>query len=446
MQEKNHLQHEVFSHLNGIIIFSVDDQYCYTGFTDSHKMVMKRIWGVDIALGHNMLDYIHREDDRRKAKANFDRVLAGETFIVDEEYGDETGHTRSWWEDRYSPIRDAENKIVGVAVFVLDITERKQEEAKVRFQAFVMNKVSSAVISTDVENRITYWNKGAEVLYGWKESEVLGKLVDEVCATEFLDGQQDLARQILLAQKSWHGELKQCDRTGKEIWVDASVTLLEDENGRFVGGVTINHNVTERKLTEDELRRTRDAIEQINLTLRRAFEREQLASRTDGLTGVFNRRYFFELLGYEFAASRRYERPLSLVMFDVDFLKKTNDTYGHQVGDELLRKAAEIVRGELRLSDVLARYGGDEFVILLSNSDEHDAVKVLKRIHHKMQSAFIEVGQDRLSVTISAGVASLKPDMDSANLLVKQADSALYVAKNSGRNRISLSNEETEEE
>lgn len=319
---------------------------------------------------------------------------------------------------------------------VRDISQRKRAEARVRYQAFIMSNLSSAVISTNSELKITHWNRSAEALYGWQESEVLGCLIDEVCGTEFLPEQKEVAQRTLLVEKNWRGELKQHHRSGREIWVHASVALLEDENGRSIGGVTINHDVTERRLAEDELRRTKESIEQINLTLRRAFEREQLASRTDSLTGVFNRRYFFELLGYEFTASQRYERPLSLVMFDVDFLKKINDTYGHQVGDELLKKAAEAVRGELRASDVLARYGGDEFVILLSNSDEHDASMVLERIYREVQSAYIRVDGKKLGITISAGIASIQPEMDKADQLVMQADRALYTAKNSGRNRM----------
>lgn len=519
---------------------------------------MKQIWGVDIAIGGNILEYIHREDDRKKVKENFDRALNGETFVVDEEYGDEAGHTRSWWEDRYAPIYDEKKNIIGVSVFVIDITRRKQiehalqiseinyrsimdqaadgifiadqtgkyldvnragcemlgytreeilgmsmqeltvadeanpiqfsdmfegktilvqrelkgkdgrlvpveisakmmedgrligvvrdvtarrmEDARIRFLAFVLNKISSAVISTDANLRITYWNKSAEILYGWRESEVLGQPVDEICGTEFTEGQQEITSRILQAEKAWRGELKQHHRSGREIWVDTSVTLLEDAEGNYVGGVTINHDVTGRKLEEDELRRTKETIEQINHTLRRAFEREQLASRTDSLTGVFNRRYFFELLGYEFVASRRYGRPLSLVMFDVDYLKKTNDTYGHQVGDELLKKAADVVRSELRSADILARYGGDEFVILLSNSDESEASMVLERIYRQLQSAYIRVEGEKLNITISAGIASLQPEMAKADQLVLQADRALYIAKNSGRNRMAVYN------
>lgn len=558
MKKINHLQNDTLSSLRSVIIFSLDIKYQYTAFTESHREVMKRIWGAEIAIGQNMLEYIHREDDRKKAQENFDKVLRGESLIMEEEYGDESGHIRSWWEDRYVPVYDEKGEIVGISVFVIDITQRKQieqalrtseinyrsimdqaadgifiaepsgryvdvnragcemlgytreeilslsmqdlaagtkynpirmkdllegktviaerdligkngklvpveisakmmrdgrligiarnvvdrrrEEARVRFLAFVMDKVSSAVISTDNDLKINYWNKGAEILYGWQEADVLGKLVDDVCGTEFMEGQQELAQQSLIKDKTWRGELKQKHRSGKEIWVDASVTLLEDDSGNYVGGVTINHDVTERKLAEDELRRTKESIEQINLTLRRAFEREQLASRTDSLTGVFNRRYFFELLGYEFSASRRYERPLSLVMFDVDYLKKINDTYGHQVGDELLKKAANVVRGELRTSDVLARYGGDEFVILLSNSSEQDASMVLERIYRELKSTIISADHKKLGISISAGISNLQPDMEKADQLVMLADRALYVAKNSGRNRVVIFN------
>lgn len=553
MPATNLLQIDALANLRGVIIFSLDTQYQYTAFTATHRDVMKAIWGVEIELGRNMLEYIHRADDRQKAKANFDRALAGEALILEEEYGDESGHTRSWWEDRYAPVYDADGKTAGLTVFVIDITPRKEieralqiseinyrsimdqaadgifisdqqgryldvnragcalvgytreevlalsirdllpanaapvkfselkagktiinerelkarngrlipveinakmmedgrligvvrdiserrlEETRIRYLAFVMNRISSAVISTDNNMRITQWNRGAEHLYGWQETEVLGREIDEVCVTEFVTGQQEIARQTLLVEKNWRGELKQRHRSGRELWVDASVTLLENDNGQVIGGVTINHDVTERKLAEDELRRTKESIEQINLTLRRAFEREQVASRTDSLTGAFNRRYFFELLDYEFAASRRYEHPLSLVLFDVDFLKKVNDTYGHLAGDEMLKKAAQVVHGQLRETDILARYGGDEFVILLTNTGEREASRMLDRIQREVQSAYIVYEGEKLGITISAGVASLQPGMDKTDQIVSQADQAMYAAKNSGRNRM----------
>lgn len=331
-----------------------------------------------------------------------------------------------------------DGRLLGI---VRDITERKREEERIRYLALVMNKVSSAVISTDVDMHITHWNKAAETLYGWEENEVLGRPLDEVCQTEIQDADREEVRTILLARKKWHGELKQHHRNGRDVWVSASVTLIEDEHGNYSGGVTINHDITERKQAEEELRRTKETMEEINKTLQRAFEREQLASRTDSLTGMFNRRYFFELFDYEFVASRRYQRPLSVVMFDIDLFKRINDTFGHQVGDEVLKHTARVVHAQLRESDILSRYGGDEFVLLLPNSDEQEALTVVRRIHRKVRtSKFIFDEKTRIDVTISVGVASWQLGMEQPAQLLRQADDALYAAKQAGRDRIVLFN------
>lgn len=441
MNGTNDLQKGALANLPGVGIYCLDVKFHYTAFTNSHKDFVKAVWGGEMAVGANMLACISREEDRNKARENFERTLGGETFVLEEEYRDGSGGVSCWWENRYAPIYSG-GRVSGLTVLGIDITARKKEEARMRHLALVMDKISGAVISTDRDMRITHWNKSAEILYGWLESEALGRSIDEICRTEFMDGQQEIAFQTLLVEKSWRGELKQHHRTGAEIWVDAAVTLLEDGHGKPIGGVTINHDVTDRKLAEDEMRRTNESIEQINLTLRRAFEREQLASRTDSLTGAFNRRYFFELLEYEFAASRRYQRPLSLVMFDVDFLKKINDTFGHLAGDEILKKAAREVRVELRDSDVLARYGGDEFVILLSNSDEQDASIVLNRIYERVKNAYVALGGQKIAVSISAGIAGIQPEMDQPDQLVSQADRALYIAKHLGRNRLFIFNGE----
>lgn len=325
---------------------------------------------------------------------------------------------------------------------VRDITHRKQEEERLRYLALILDKISSAVISTNAQLQIIHWNKAAEDLYGWPEREVLGLQVDDVCRTEFQGNSQQEARSVLAVEKKWRGELKQYHRSGRELWVDASVTLLEDESGIVTGGVAINTDITERKLAEEELRRTKESIEEINITLRHAFEREQIASRTDGLTGVFNRRYFFELLEYEFIATKRYQHPLSIVMFDVDRLKNINDTFGHLVGDEVLKQVASIVRSQLRESDILARYGGDEFAILLPNSAVKETQSVLRRIHQKIKQAEVVMEHELpIPITISAGVASWQPGLESTAQLIRLADEALYAAKGAGRDRIFFSDQ-----
>lgn len=135
-----------------------------------------------------------------------------------------------------------------------DITTRKKQEENARYQAYLLENVFDAIIATDNKLRITKWNRVAEQLYGWSEAEVIGRVIDEVCQTEFLPNAQAQARDQLASQKFWRGELRQRRRNGGELWVIASVSRLEDAYGNSTGGVTINHDVTERKLSEEKLR------------------------------------------------------------------------------------------------------------------------------------------------------------------------------------------------
>jgi diguanylate cyclase (GGDEF)-like protein/PAS domain S-box-containing protein len=132
-----------------------------------------------------------------------------------------------------------------------DITERKQAEEHLNYQAHILGSVSDAIIATDANLRIVSWNKPAELLYGWSAAEALGQHLDELCHTEFIGQTQAEAQAKLLAEKVWRGELRQRRRDGSTLWVTASVSMLEDAQGNFTGGVTINHNITERKRIEN---------------------------------------------------------------------------------------------------------------------------------------------------------------------------------------------------
>jgi diguanylate cyclase (GGDEF)-like protein/PAS domain S-box-containing protein len=144
-----------------------------------------------------------------------------------------------------------------------DITDRKHQEQKANYQAYLLDNVSDAIIATDNDLRITQWNKSAENLYGWSEAEVLGKLIDSVCGTEFPADVQEQAKSQLMAQKFWQGELRQQKRDGVKLWVIASVSQLQDEQGRIIGGVTINHNITERKRAGEALAKSEEKLNSI---------------------------------------------------------------------------------------------------------------------------------------------------------------------------------------
>ena len=161
---------------------------------------------------------------------------------------------------------------------------------------------------------------------------------------------------------------------------------------------------------------------------------------TDELTGLSNRRMFNYLIEREITRSRRYRRPLSLVMIDIDHFKKINDTWGHPIGDLVLRDLGALMRANFRRLDVPVRYGGEEFAVILPETSLEEAINFAERFRVKVEQALFSSGRERIPVTISLGVASvgnspISEEMDAEGLL-QMADRALYQAKQSGRNRI----------
>ena len=156
----------------------------------------------------------------------------------------------------------------------------------------------------------------------------------------------------------------------------------------------------------------------------------------DGLTGVANRRYFEDFLEREFARAIRYERPLSVALFDLDHFKKINDTYGHLAGDYVLRRVANTVLTTIRREELLARYGGEEFGIIMPERSLERAVRFGEKVRELIESTQFTFDTDVIEVTASVGVATLSDSVHSQQGLIKAADSALYRAKRRGRNQV----------
>lgn len=162
-------------------------------------------------------------------------------------------------------------------------------------------------------------------------------------------------------------------------------------------------------------------------------ERLEHQSRTDALTGLFNRRYFDQQLLKEFRLAERYQQPVSLVLFDIDRFKRFNDQYGHEMGDRVLQRVAEVVRQLLRPVDLLCRYGGEEFALLMPGMALSAAINQGEQV--RLAVADVEV--DGVRVTCSLGVAAIPAaQIDCPETLVKVTDQALYRAKQNGRNRL----------
>ncbi len=205
---------------------------------------------------------------------------------------------------------------------------------------------------------------------------------------------------------------------------------LHDANGAR------SFQVTSSPIVDDNHALLGYAVVLSDISLRKQAERKlEALARTDGLTGVWNRRYFYELAEAEFSRARRYARRLAVMMLDVDHFKRINDTYGHALGDQALKFVAARCGNHFRDTDIFARYGGEEFVCLLEEIDPEDARRTAERIRQDIAQTPTPAGNQTLNLTISIGLAFLDEDGPILlNELVKRADRALYQAKEDGRN------------
>ena len=211
-------------------------------------------------------------------------------------------------------------------------------------------------------------------------------------------------------------EFELCRSDGSTFNVAVNATLVRDEQGTPVVSRNTVFDITERKKLEDRL---------------------QALSNCDPLTGLPNRRYFYEVAEKEIVRSQRYHAPLTVPMLDVDHFKKVNDVHGHQMGDLLLKTLASICRTSLRETDVIARIGGEEFAILMLETGTDDAVPVLERLREALERQQITSDKNVcMTFTVSIGIAALKTDETSMDPALKRADAALYEVKQHGRNQV----------
>ncbi len=172
----------------------------------------------------------------------------------------------------------------------------------------------------------------------------------------------------------------------------------------------------------------------------RLYEQAELLAITDGLTGLLNRRTFDERLQNRLREAQRYERPLSLLLLDVDHFKKVNDAHGHPAGDAVLRGVAKVAQAQARETDIVARYGGEEMALILPQTDARGAQAIAERVRRAVEAAAHATEQGRLRVTVSIGIATWTGGDDGPGALLEAADKALYRAKQAGRNRVCAAN------
>jgi diguanylate cyclase (GGDEF)-like protein len=189
-----------------------------------------------------------------------------------------------------------------------------------------------------------------------------------------------------------------------------------------------------------ELKQAKEMAETMAVEACQAQERLRELSIKDGLTDLYNHRYFQDLLDKELPRVERYNHKLSLIMVDIDHFKNVNDTYGHPQGDIVLHAIADIFRNEFRKPDTVARYGGEEFAIVLPETDIKGAVVIAERLRKRVEQQTIKLEEKNVNVTISLGVTmyDASKDRKSKADIIDAADKALYNSKQTGRNRLSI--------
>jgi diguanylate cyclase (GGDEF)-like protein len=189
-----------------------------------------------------------------------------------------------------------------------------------------------------------------------------------------------------------------------------------------------------------ELKQAKEKAENLAYDLKSANERLRKMAMRDGLTGLYNHSYFQDIMVKEISKAKRYKRPFSLILLDLDYFKKINDNYGHPVGDEVLKGISATLIKSLRNADTVARYGGEEFAIVLPETHLKQAVLLAERLRKTIEKQEYKCSDHQIRTTVSVGVSTFSPahGLNDPKSIITSADQALYLSKNKGRNRISI--------
>lgn len=302
----------------------------------------------------------------------------------------------------------------------------------------ISNRLNTGILIVDRHYNIIMWNRFLEVHANKSDNKVIGKSIFTVFP--------ELPKKWFERKLSSVVQLKTQSFCGWE----QRHHLFELSHSRPI--TTDSHFMAQNCTflpveVEGEVERICILIEDVTdvchyqSQLNKALQELALSNRIDGLTQAFNRKHWEECLAKEFSRARRYKHDLALLMLDLDHFKLLNDTFGHQGGDLVLIETAKKIDKLLRMGDLFGRYGGEEFAVILPNTDLEGAEEVAERIRQSIAKNTIDYNQKTISVTASIGVAIIDSNDTRYEDLISNADLALYQAKAAGRNRVCLAKE-----
>src|SRR5690554_86359 len=296
----------------------------------------------------------------------------------------------------------------------------------------ILQNIDVGLVVLDRDYKLALWNRFMQNHSGLFPSEVLDKTLFEVFPKLSEDWFRRKAEPVFVLQSSTFTTWEQrpylfhfphyrpITGTARFMYQNTTIIPLIDTQGEVSHICLIIYDVTDTAVNK---------MAQIE-----ANKRLESLSRIDHLTQLNNRGHWEQCLIQEYKRYDRYHIPCSLIMFDIDHFKQVNDNYGHTVGDDVIRSVSDALRQQLRDTDIAGRYGGEEFGVILTNTDGTGALEFAERLRLAVENLNLKAGEARLRVTISLGVSEVSPHIDSHHAWIEQADKALYYCKESGRN------------
>lgn len=306
-------------------------------------------------------------------------------------------------------------------------------------RARAFDHLFDAVVVTDSQGIIIDWNMGAEHLYGYSRSEAIGQPVNILHAPEDVERITAEVFASIARIGYWTGEIKKRTKDQSIGWIESFVIPLYDEQNQPIGALGINRDITKRKLDENALLIANQQMETQLKEIRELQATLHEQANRDSLTQLYNRRFLLDTLDREFILAQRHSQFLSIVLLDIDHFKSINDSYGHVIGDECLINLAQIMRKHFRKSDIICRYGGEEFLIVLPDSNTDLAAQRVEELRQLVANNVpVQSGMKKVKFTISSGIATFPVHGDNSAEIIRKADHAMYESKQAGRNRITV--------
>ena len=347
-------------------------------------------------------------------------------------------HGEERWVRIFARPQVGEGKSVTIIVGAIqDITERKHAEealkASTEFANDLIASMQDGVSVLDKNGVHLDVNSAMCHITGFSREELIGSGTPHPYWPPEEYEHIQVAFQRTLANEFSNFEMMFMRKNGERFPASVSPFAIKDNLGNIISYAATIKDITDRKRTEQ-------ALEAANRELQTALTLQQQLAHTDALTGINNRRHLYELAEHEFEIAMRYQQPLSAIMFDIDHFKEVNDTFGHAIGDQILQRVTQVACAELRSADVIGRYGGEEFVIILPMTNAKQAYPLAERIRAGVAAIHVPTEKRDAAVTLSIGIVEMihGAQNESAETLIRRADEAMYAAKQAGRNRTEI--------